>query len=217
MDFVCPRPAALLTINRVTCLESLGQIQRTGIIRLGGFTFDPGADPVRPITALATWTPLLTAVASTKLVLTPYHENFIIPEAEPITDGGGNNETIDGVERVLGAGPITVTSRFSGVPASIITQIRDLMGEPVLEGYFFNQYGKIICRDTTPDTEDPADKVYSGIPIYSLYVPYPGNNGYATIDQATFRFALAEDWALNRAIVTPDFNVKTQLLAPLPA
>jgi len=216
MDIVCPRPAALLTVLRVTCPENLGQIQRAGITRAGGamFDMDGAAGAEGDITLIGSWTPLLTDADNDKLVITPYFENFIIPEAAAITEGGGDNTTVDGVERVLGAGAITVTATLAGVPISIIDQLRDLMGEPALEIYLFNQYGRIVARDSTP-LAIAAEKVYRGIPIYSLFVPYPANNGLNTIDKATFRFAFAEDWAKNRAIITPVFNLKTDLLAPL--
>lgn len=216
MDIVCPRPAALLTVLRVTCQENLGQIQRAAITRAGGAMFDQAAAPGSEgdITLIGSWTPLLTDADNDKIVITPYIDDFKIPEAAAITEGGSDNTTVDGVERVLGAGAITCTGMLSGVPVSILTQLRDLMGEVALEIYLFNQYGRIICRDSTPAAL-AAVKVYRGIPIYSLFVPYPGNNGLNTVDKATLRFALAEDWALNRAIITPTFNVKTALQAPL--
>lgn len=215
MEIVCPRPAALLTINRVTCPENLGQIQRIAITRAGGAIFDQAAaaGAGSDITEIGSWTPQLAAADDEKIVITPYLENFIIPEGTAITEGGGDNVTIDGVERVLGTGPITVTAMLAGVPVSIIDQIRDLMGEPALEVFLFNQYGKIIARDSTPAAAEGA-KVHRGIPIQSLFCPYPANNGLNTVDKATFRFAFAEDWAKNRVIITPVFNVKTDLLAP---
>lgn len=214
MDCVCPRPAAIATVLRVTCTENIGQVQRAAFQR-GGFEFDANADPVTTITLLASWTPLLTAVNSTKLVITPYLENFVIPQAEAITRGGNDNTTLNGVEQVVGYGGITVTANLTGVPVSIIDALRDLMCEPDIVVYLFNQYGKIVCRELDPD-DNPGD-VYGGIPIEpnTLGVPYPGNNGFATLDEATMRFGLSADWAQNRAIIEPDFNLKTDLVAPV--
>jgi len=218
MQIICPRPAALMTINRVTCPENLGQVQRIGLARAGGIGFDAAAVPGvgGPIDDLAAWTAALAALNDDKIVITPYLESFVIPEAAAITEGGGDNTTVDGVERVLGAGAITVTAILAQVPVSIIDQIRDLMGEQALTVYLFNQYGQIVARDTTPAALEDA-KVYKGIPIASLFCPYPANNGLNTIDKATLRFAFAEDWAKNRAIITPAFNLKTELLAPAAA
>jgi hypothetical protein len=214
MECVCPRPAAILTVLRVTCPENLGQIQRI-VIQRAGSNFDANAGVPNPIAVLASWTPLITAVGATKIIITPYLESFVIPQPEAITRGGNDNTTINGVEQVVGYGGITVTANLTSVPASIIQQLADLMCEPDLVWYGINQNGRIVCREMDPDA-NPGD-VYSGIPIepLTLGVPDPGNNGFATFDEATIRFGMAAGWTLNRAIITPDFNAKTQLLAPV--
>lgn len=211
MDCLCPRPAALTTVNRVTCPENLGQIQRIAIRRaVSAAAFDAATNDIE---TLASWTALLEAADDTKIVITPYLENFIIPQAEPITRGGGDNTTVDGVQKVLGAGAITATGNLVGVPVEIIEQLRELMCEPELEVFLFNQYGRIICRNADPEAAPGAEK-YRGIPIQSFFVPFPGNNGLNTEDESILRFSFAEDWAKNRVIITPDFNLKTALLAP---
>jgi hypothetical protein len=216
MEFVCPKPDALTTVIRHVCPENLGQIQRV-IIQRPGFEFDANAGTPNPITALASWTPLLTAVGDTKIVITPNLVSFVIPQGEAQTIGGGDNSTIDGVEEVVGTGPITVTCDLSGVPVKIITQLRKLMeSETDLVVYMINQYAQIICRELDP-IANPGD-VYGGIPIAAgtFFVPYPGNAGYGTKDLATMRFGFAEDWAKDRALVKgADFNAKTQLIAPV--
>jgi len=216
MELVCPKPTALTTVIRATCPESLGQIQRI-IFQRSGFKFDANAGTPNPITALASWTPLLTATDDTKIVITPNMVNIVVPQAEAITVGGGDNSTIDGAEEVVGAGAITVTADLTNIPVKIITQLRKLQeSELDLVVYMINQYGQIICRELDPVT-NPGD-VYGGIPIVpaTLYIPYPGNNGYATKDTATMRFGFAEDWAKDRALVKgADFNARTQLIAPV--
>lgn len=213
MDCICPRPAAIKTVLRVTCPENLGQIQRI-ILQRAGHVFNSAGGVPNPINALASWTPLLTAVDSTKAVITPYLEQFVIPQPEAITRGGNDNSTVNGVEQVIGYGGTTVTFNLTSVPASIIHQLRDLMCEPDLVWFGINQAGRIVCRDNDPVA---VGDQHVGIPIepLTLGVPDPGNNGFGTFDEATGRFAMAEGWSINRAIVTPVFNAKTQLLAPL--
>lgn len=216
MDFVCPRPGALTTVVRQTCPENFGQIQRI-IFQRSGYVFDDQADPVTDIKLLASWTPLFAANGNTKVVSTPYVENFIIPVAEPITTGGGDNTTVDGIEIIEGAGPITATGTFSGVPSYIIRQLKKLMGEAINPGdlvcYFLNQYGKIIASDTVPSDVAPftPSGKYTGFPLTSLFIPNPGNQGLNTRDQSNFRFSLVEGWRDAAVIITPGFNVKTQL------
>lgn len=208
MNCVCPSPAAIETIPRFTCAQKIGQIQRL-IFQRAGHTFDTVGDVV---TALASWTPLLTAIDSTKIVITPYVEGFVIPESEPITEGGGDNSTIDGVEYVLDGSAVTATGQISGAPGAIMKPLRQLMCETDLVVYFITQYGKIIGRDLEPLT--PGSKV-TGIPLQAYYTSHPALNGYGTRDKSTIRFALAADWADDLAIITPAFNAKTELLAPL--
>lgn len=217
MDCVCPRPAALKTVNRVTCPESLGQIQRL-IFQRGGYVFDSEADPTTDITLLASWTPLITAVAGTKIVITPNLDNFVIPQAEAITRGGNSNETLNGVEQVIGYGGITATGNLTNVPVFIIDQLRDLMCEPDLVVFMINQYGRFVASSAIYPVPSPLEQVI-GIPVQpsTLGVPYPDAKGFATVDESTIRFGLAEDWAKGRVIIQPAFNVKTQLLAPVAA
>jgi hypothetical protein len=213
MEFVCPKPTALTTVTKVTCPENLGQIQRV-IFQRAGWEFDANADPVTTITLLASWTPLITAAGDTKIIITPNLVNFVIPQGEAQTQGGGDNSTTDGVEEVVGTGPITVTADLVGVPTRIISQLRKLMeSETDLVAYFINQYGQIICRELDP-IANPGD-VYGGIPVYFPFIPHKGNAGLNTKDVSTMRFGLDEGWADNLAILKgSDFNAKTQLVSP---
>jgi hypothetical protein len=209
MDCICPRPAALTTVLRVTCPENLGQIQRF-IFQRAGFVFDAAADPTpNDILELDSWTPLITAVAGTKIVITPYVDTFTIPEAEAITKGGNDNTTLNGVKQLLGFGGINPLGKFTGIPTAIVTQLRDLMCEGELVVYLINAAGRIVANKISTG-------VYTGLTVEPLTmgINYPGSLGFATLDQATIQWGFAEDWAKNRAILTPNFNVKTQLLAP---
>jgi hypothetical protein len=199
MDCTCPKPAALTTVAKVTCKENLGQIQRW-IFQRAGFTFD--ADAL--ITALASWTPLFAAVGDTKIVSTPLIENFVIPRAEAITEGGGDNTTIDGKEIVLGAGAITATGVIAEAPESVIEALKELMCETDLVAYGINQYGRIIAKEVAEDE-------YTGIPISSLFVSDSDSKGLNTRDQADIRFALDYGWRAGVKIITPNFNAKTAL------
>jgi hypothetical protein len=204
MDCTCPKPAALTTIAKVLCKENFGQIQRL-LFQRRGFQFDAAADPVRPITALASWTPLFAAVGDTKVVSSPMIENFVIPRAEAITEGGGDNTTIDGKEIVLGAGAITPTGIIAEAPSSVIEAIKELMCETDLVFYFINQYGKIGAKKIETG-------VYEGIPLSSLFVSDADNKGLNTRDQADLRFALDYGWRAGVELITPaDFNAKTDL------
>lgn len=69
----CPAETALPNVPAITCPESFGQVQKVAFQRLtkgdgskNSFTSE------KAITALASWTSLLSAADSTKVVVSPY-------------------------------------------------------------------------------------------------------------------------------------------------
>lgn len=203
----CPAPASLTTILKLTCKENLGQIQRF-LFQRAGFVFDTEADPVTDIMLLASWTPLFAAVNATKVVSTPYVENFVIPRTEAVTEGGGDNSTLDGVEIIVGANAVRGIGQIAETPSNIIMQVRKLMCEPDLVVFMLNQWGQIIGRNQLPGT--PGQEVI-GIPVRSLFTSDSDNNGLNTRDKADFSFGLEYGWRDNLAVITPAFNAKTLL------
>jgi hypothetical protein len=212
MECVCPLPAALPTIPKPGCKQNFGQIQRV-LFQRAGFVFDAAADPTpNPIDVLSSWTPLFAAVGDTKVVSSPLLANFIIPSPEPITEGGGDNTTIDGIEIVLGAGAITATGSLEEIPGSIVKKLKELMCETDLVAYFINHNGSIIANRVNPDSVGPDDEQYTGFPISSLFVPDLASNGLNTRDKAeAFRFSLTYGWRDNAELIKPAFNAKTSL------
>lgn len=92
-------------IPAVNCAESFGQIQKVAFQRLtkengtkNGFTTE------KAITSLASWASLLTAGDSTKVVVSPYIQ-APTNEAGAARTFGGGNETLGGVEEIIGREP----------------------------------------------------------------------------------------------------------------
>lgn len=211
MEIICPKPTAIPTVNKVTCPINLGQIQRF-IFQRAGFIFDSAAMTPNDIKLLASWTPLFTATDDTKVISTPRMAGVVIPRGEAKTEGGGDNSTIDGVELVVGTGPITLTGDLISVPAKIRKQLKEaLNSEEDLAVYMINQYGQIICWNNDP--ANTAVTSFSGLQISGrVYVSDPGNEGLNTLDKSTLRFSFAEGWADQLAMVKgTDFNAKTAL------
>jgi len=211
---VCPKPASLTDVLRATCKENLGQIQRFIFQRVGEdnhFAVAPGG--LGLITALASWTPLWIATDDSKVVSSPYVENFVIPRTEAVTEGGGDNSTLDGIEMVIGANAATAIGQIAETPSSILAALRTLMCEPELQVYMINQWGQVIGRDNLP--EAPGTDVV-GIPIRAFFVSDADNNGLNTRDKADIRFGLEYGWRDNLAIIKPTtYNAKTQLWPPV--
>lgn len=216
MEIVCPKPAALPDVFKSDCPENFGQIQRF-LFQRQGHVFDSTL-MVSPnsIKLLASWTPLLTAVDDTKVISTPKMANVIIPKATPKKEGGGDNTTIDGIEVIVGVGPITLTGDLISIPAKTILQLKTALGpEEDLEVFMINQYGQIIGWDIAPDA--PGTKVKGLQTAGRVFVGDAGNEGYATLDKAIFTFSFAEGWRDQCVLIKPtDFNAKTALFVSAP-
>lgn len=210
----CPAATALPDIPAVTCPESFGQIQKVAFQRLmkdertKNF-FDSAGELPKDITKLASWTPLLVASDSTKVVVSPYIQAPTAEAGAARTFGGGN-ETPDGIEEVIGRESTPFTGVFRKVPQSIIKAIKELQCESYgdnLGVFLFDNNGNIgAIQDATTKTK------YYPIPIRSLFVGDKTLGGFEAPDNNAIQWSFLPNWSDNLAIVTPeDFNPLTDL------
>jgi hypothetical protein len=154
----------------------------------------------------ATWTPLLSAVGDTKVVLSPLIPGMVIPPSEILENGGNDNTTINGIPELRGIGFTKVTAQLQSESAAIRVALRKLAAESALTpgftnlwGYFINKDGQVIGSLNGSNVE--------GFPIYNVAVGDPGTEGYLQNNKTNFSFALAGGWADSLAIYNPtDFN-----------
>ena len=142
----CPAAAALPNIPNFKCAESFGQIQKVAFQRLyksaGGknsFTAEAG------IGKLASWSPLLAAEDDTKIVISPYIQAPTAEAGAPRTFGGGN-ETLGGIEEVIGREPTPFTGVIRKMPQSLIKALKELQCESDSQNlgvYLFDENGSI--------------------------------------------------------------------------
>lgn len=205
----CPAATALPTIPKSTCPETFGQIQKVAFQRL---TTDAGAKnsftSTKAITALASWTPLLTANDSTKVVVSPYIQAPTAEAGEARTYGGGN-ETLGGVEEIVGRNPTPFTGALRKLPQNIIKALKELQCESYggnLGVYLFDENGAIgaIQDETTATTFYP-------IPIRSLFIGDKTLGGLEAPDSNAISWQFMPNWSDNLKIVAPDFNPLTDL------
>ena len=202
MDCNCPAPTTLTEIGLLTCGVNIGQIQRMAFQRIGS-TFDGVASD---ILELADWQAFMSAVDDTKIVVTPLIGGDPVIEAgEAITNGGGDNSTLNGVEEVECVNPASFSCIFKSLPASVEKAMKALICEPNLRVLFFLQGGKIAVQEVTaPEYEG---FLLSGQP----FVSDRNNAGYGTKDTVSMSFSLAEGWSDDLVILTPNFNPLTDL------
>lgn len=194
------------------CLESFGQIQKVAFQRLykstgekNSFKTDAG------IEKKASWTPLLSADDDTKIVISPYIQAPTAEAGAARTFGGGN-ETLGGVEEIVGREPTPFTGVMRKLPQKIIKALKELQCESWgdnLGVYLFDENGAIgaIQDAKTATTHYP-------IPIRSLFIGDKTLGGYEAPDSNNIQWVFLPNWSDDLAIIVPeDFNPLTDLKA----
>ena len=209
----CPAAAALTTIPAVTCPESFGQIQKVAFQRLKKAdgtknSFTTGATTA--IDKLAAWTAKMAATDGGKIVVSPYIQAPTVEPGAARTFGGGN-ETLGGVEMVIGREATPFTGVLRAVPQSVIKALKALQCEAIgdnLGVFLFDENGAIAAiQDGTTAT------TYYPIPIRSLLVSDKGFGGLEAPDVNNIQWSFLPNYSDGLAIVTPsDFNPLTDLV-----
>lgn len=194
------------------CPESFGQIQKVAFQRLykstgekNSFKADAG------IEKKASWTPLLSADDDTKIVISPYIQAPTAEAGAARTFGGGN-ETLGGVEEIVGREPTPFTGVMRKLPQKIIKALKELQCESWgdnLGVYLFDENGAIgaIQDAKTATTHYP-------IPIRSLFIGDKTLGGYEAPDSNNIQWAFLPNWSDDLAFIVPeDFNPLTDLKA----
>lgn len=207
----CPAATALTTIPAVTCGENFGQIQKVAFQRLyqadgtrNSFT------TTNDIKLKASWTALMAATAGTKIVVSPYIE---APTSEPgaARTFGGGNETLGGIEEVLGPEPTPFSAVLRRMPQNVIKIMKELSCESNtgnLGVYLFNDSGQIEAL------QDPSvTTTFYPIPIRSFFVSDKGHGGLESPDANNISWQFAPNYSDDLKIITPtDFNPLTDLV-----
>lgn len=201
----CPRGAALETIQVSDCPETFGQIQKTAIQRL--YKTDGTANGFSTnISLKASWTPFLAAEDDTKIVITPYI-NAPTAEAGAARTFGGGNETLSGIEEIVGTEPTPFTGVLRKVPQSIIKSMKSLMCESI-GVYLFDEHGNIGAVNAGT-AEAP---IYRPIPIRSFFVSDKTLGGYDAPDSNNIQWSFIPGWSDDLVIVpAADFNPLSDL------
>lgn len=196
----CTRPAALTTITQPQpgCEVKFDQIIRLLFQRRQD---TPSFATDVEFKDIATWTPLLTALADTKVVLSPLFAGMTIPQSEGLFEGGNDNTTIDGVEVYKGEGAVRVTGTFTGLPFATAEELRKLSTESYggltdgLTAYMVNREGEIVHEGD-----------YGGIPITNFRLSSVGSEGFGAGNKYTFSFSVPGNWDATIGITKPTFN-----------
>lgn len=212
MDCNCPDNGILTEIPANDCPFDMKQIQRLAFASAGKVIWDSesggGAGSGVPVVGQqadtkADWDARLTAVDNTKIVVTPLVGGEPIIEAgEAITEGGGDNSTLNGVEEVTGVNPSRFSATFKSLLPAQEIALKEIMCKGV-EVYFFLQGGKIALAKVGGTNAEER----KGFPVQSYFFSDRNNAGYGTKDSFTMSFSLVEGWSEDLSILSPaDFN-----------
>lgn len=194
------------------CPESFGQIQKVAFQRLYKITGEKNSFKTDVgIEKKASWTPFLSADDDTKIVISPYIQAPTAEAGAARTFGGGN-ETLGGVEEIVGREPTPFTGVMRKLPQKIIKALKELQCESWgdnLGVYLFDENGAIgaIQDAKTATTHYP-------IPIRSLFIGDKTLGGYEAPDSNNIQWAFLPNWSDDLAFIVPeDFNPLTDLKA----
>lgn len=206
----CPASTALADIPAVTCTESFGQIQKVAFQRIySSGTTKNSFTSAAAIDKKASWTALTSAADSTKIVLSPYIQ---APTSEPgaARTFGGGNETLGGVEEVIGREPTTFSAVLRRIPQNVIKVLKELQCESWADNlgvYLFDDNGNIEALQ-----DEAIPTTYYPIPIRALFIGDKNHGGLEEPDSNAISWSFLPNYSDNLAIIAPDdFNPLTDL------
>lgn len=206
----CPAAVALPDVPNFTCAETFGQIQKVAFQRLTSSTGTKNSfTQEKAIGKLASWTTLLSADDDTKVVVSPYIQAPTAEAGAPRTFGGGN-ETLGGIEEIIGREPTPFTGVLRKMPQSLIKALKELQCEAESQNlgvFLFDENGAIGAL------QDPETATtYYPIPIRSLFIGDKTLGGFEAPDSNAIQWSFLPNWSDDLAIVVPeDFNPLTDL------
>ena len=207
----CPAAGSLTTIPAASCPETFGQIQKIAFQRLrkadgtkNSFT------STSSILLKASWTAKMAAADGSKIVISPYVQ-APSNEAGGARTFGGGNETLGGVEMIIGREPSTFTAVIRSVQQSIIKAMKALQCEAQADNlgvFLFDENGAIECLK-----DDSNASTFYPIPIRSLFIGDKAHGGLEAPDSNPIQFSFLPNYSDDLTIQVPtNFNPLTDLI-----
>jgi len=179
----CPVPTALPDIvTGAPCYENFGQIQKLVFWRRGHSIVSVGTAEIE-----ATWTALLASATANKAVVSPFIGGASVVAGEARTYGGGN-DTLDGIEIIMGSEASTFEARILRYDQETIAALKQLACEQI-DVIFINENGQFGWSDLEGTDE------FFGFPIEGLFVSDLNLPGYSEPNHNIIRFKLRSNWS----------------------
>lgn len=198
LNCTCPAAPTLTGFKIPECLDDFGQVNKIMFQRV--FSEAGVRNKIATPDKKASWTPLMSAADSTRVVITPYVSNPTVTPGAKKTYGGGN-ATPGGAVRVIGAEPTTFTAQFDSLPQSIIKILKKMMCENV-GVYLIDANGRIGCEALPTGAASALE--YYPIPVTGLFIGDKAFGGLDGPDTNAIEWSWKPNWSDNFAIVVPD-------------
>lgn len=205
----CPAGAHLADLQIADCKESLGQIQKVIIQRRYGSAGRLNTIPETSIKSKAAMAALATASDGTKIIISPYIQNPTTTPGEARTFGGGN-QTLGGVEIVIGREPTTFEGIIYQEKQSTIKTMKEYSCEEI-GVYLIDENGNIGAIKAAGQSATS----YAPIPLRSFFVGDKNLGGYEEPDSNAIRWSFLPNWSDDLEIIKQadmDYNPLTDLV-----
>lgn len=204
----CPAGAHLADLKIADCKESLGQIQKVIIQRIYKSTGLKNEIEASKLKAKTDMAALASAADGTKIIISPYIQNPTTEPGEARTFGGGN-QTLGGIEIVIGREPTSFSGVIYQESQSTIKTMKDYSCENI-GVYLIDENGNIGC--IADDVDNPTK--FSPIPVGKFFVGDKNLGGFEEPDSNAIQWSFFPNWSDNLAIVKAtelDYNPLTDL------
>jgi hypothetical protein len=209
----CPAGAHLADLNIAECKESLGQIQKIIIQRKYSSRGVLNKIPAANIVTKTAMTALATAADGTKIIISPFIQNPTTTPGEARTFGGGN-QTLGGVEIVIGREPTTFEGVIYQEAQSVIKTMKEYSCEDI-GVYLIDENGNIGAIEETVTSGSTTTTNYLPIPVRSFFVGDKNLGGYEEPDSNAVKWSFLPNWSDNLKIIKQsdmDYNPLTDLV-----
>lgn len=204
----CPAGRHLNDLVIAECKESFGQIQKVLFMRIYSSNGVKNTITAETMKAKAKMTPLFTAADGTKLVISPYIQNPTTDPGDARTFGGGN-QTLGGIEIVIGREPTTFSGIIYQEAQSVIKTLKSYSCEKI-GVMLIDENGNIGAIDAAG-----TGASYEPIPVDKFFIGDKKLGGYEEPDSNTISWSFFPNWSDDLVLIKSDdfdYNPLTDLV-----
>lgn len=203
----CPAGAHLADLDIAECKESLGQIQKVIIQRIYKSTGEKNKISATEFKSKTSVAALAAAADGTKIIISPYIQN---PTTEPgaARTFGGGNQTLGGIEIVIGREPTTFSGIIYQESQATIKTMKEYSCENI-GVYLIDENGNVSALSEDDGTS------YMPIPVGKFFVGDKKLGGFEEPDSNTIEWNFFPNWSDNLVIIKAtelDYNPLTDLV-----